>query len=157
MAQSLGLVSGVDEPLSERVLVPRPDNQRRGPWPEDQNLWRSTRVNLFVIGADEMVATLVTSLWWCLATPVVVRRRGEPLRLPPSWRLIGTVVVYELDTLTREEQHALNEWVCGGKGHRRVVSTASQSLLPLVEAGLFDDALFYRLNVVTIDLTSRRP
>lgn len=156
MAEVVRLESGVDGPPSQLPLVPRPDNQRRGPWLEDQHLWRSTRVNLFVIGADDMVAPLVTSLWPYLATPVVVRRLGEPLRLSPSWRLIGTVVVYDVDTLTREEQHALNDWVCGGKGHRRVVSTAAQSLLPMVEAGLFDDALYYRLNMVTIDLTPRR-
>jgi hypothetical protein len=156
MAQALGLVSGVDGPPSQRAQVLRPDN-RHGSWSEDQHLWRSTRVNLFVIGADDMVATLVASLWLYLATPVVVRRRGEPLRLLPSWRLIGTIVVYDVDTLTREEQRALNEWVCGGKGHRRVISTASQSLLPMVEAGLFDDALYYRLNVVTIDLPQPRP
>jgi hypothetical protein len=134
-------------------LAPRPDDQRRGAWPEDQDLWRSTRVNLFVIGADDVVAKLVASLWRYLATPIVVRRPGEPLRLSPSWRPVGTFVVYDVDTLTREEQHALNQLVCGGNGHTRVVSTASQSLLPMVEAGVFDDALYYRLNVVTIDLT----
>jgi|SRR5579872_7076864 len=154
MAQPLRFVSGVEGPSSQRPLAPRPDDQRRGAWPEDQDLWRSTRVNLFVIGADDVVAKLVTSLWRYLATPIVVRRRGEPLRLSRSWHPDGTIVVYDVDTLTREEQHALNQWVCGGNGRTRVVSTASQSLLPMVDAGVFDDALYYRLNVVTIDLTS---
>jgi transcriptional regulator of acetoin/glycerol metabolism len=48
----------------------------------------------------------------------------------------------------------LNQWVREASGQVWVVSTAVQSLLPLVEAGDFNDELYYRLNPVMIDLTS---
>jgi DNA-binding NtrC family response regulator len=48
----------------------------------------------------------------------------------------------------------LNQWLSVGDGRARVVSFASESLLPMLEAGAFDEGLYYHLNVVTIDLTS---
>jgi hypothetical protein len=159
MAQSPWLESGVDRSSAQRAFTLQSAHQRRGGEPpaSDERIARLTRANLFVVGADDVVAQLVSSLWPYLEPPVVVRRRGEPLRLVPTSRPVGTIVVYDVDTLTHDEQQVLNLWVCAGNGHSRVVSTASTSLLPMVEAGLFDDALYYRLNVVTIDLTSPIP
>ena len=54
----------------------------------------------------------------------------------------------------REEQDGLHDRLSAGNGRARVVSTASESLFATVESGAFNDALYYRLNVVTIDLTS---
>ena len=158
MAQSLRLESGVERSSARRAVTPQ-SAQRRGGGPpaSDARIARLTRVNLFVVGADDLVAQLVSSLWPYLEPPLVVRRRGEPLSRAPTSRPVGTIVVYDVDTLTHDEQQVLNLWVGAGNGHCRVVSTASTSLLPMVEAGLFDDALYYRLNVVTIDLTSPIP
>ena len=61
-----------------------------------------------------------------------------------------------METLTREEQDALHQWLSAGNGRARVVSSASEALFPMVESGAFNDGLYYRLNVVTIDLTSPR-
>jgi len=159
MSQSLRLESGVDRSSAQRGFTPQSAHQRHGGEPpgSDERIARLTRANLFVVGADDVVAQLVSSLWPYLDPPVAVRRRGEPLGLAPISRPIGTIVVYDVDTLTHDEQQALKLWVCAGNGNSRVVSTASTSLLPMVEAGLFDDALYYRLNVVTIDLTSPIP
>ena len=64
------------------------------------------------------MAKLITSLWPCLVTPIVVRNRGEPLRLSPTSPPVGTIVVYDVDTLTRQEQHALNQWLSTGTAAR---------------------------------------
>lgn len=152
--ESLRLERGVDRSSAQRVFPLGADPQRSSAdsAASDLELARLTKVNVFVVGADDAVAKLVTSLWRCFVTPIVVRHRGEPLRLPAS-QPVGTIVVYDVDTLMAEEQHALNRWVCARSG-TRIVSTASASLLPMVDAGAFDDALYYRLNVVTIDLAS---
>ena len=92
----------------------------------DQDLARVTRVNLFVVGAEDEVAKLITSLWPCLGTPIVVRHRGEPLRLSPTSPPVGTIVIYDVDTLTRLEQHALKQWLSAENGRARVVSSASR-------------------------------
>lgn len=156
MAPSLRLASGVDRSAAWRAFW-----TRSGDWPGatsptsgDADLARLAGARLFVIGADDVVTELFTPLWPSLVTPIVVRYRGEPLRLPPAATPVGTIVIYDLNTLTPREQIALNLWVRGASGHAWVVSTAVQSLLPLVEAGVFNDELYYRLNCVTIDLTS---
>jgi hypothetical protein len=154
MAEPLRLASA-GRPPARRAFAPRGDALRRSAkWPpSDQDLALLTRVNLLVVGAENEVAALIASLWPSLVTPVAVRYRGEPLRLstvPP----VGTFVIYDLETLTCEEQDALYLWLHTGHGRGRVVSSASASLFPLVESGVFNDRLYYRLNVVTIDLTS---
>jgi predicted naringenin-chalcone synthase len=84
---------------------------------------------------------------------MAVRHRGERLRLSPTSPLVATLVVYDVDTLTRHQQRALNHWIAWNGG-TQVVSTATKSLWPLLQAGAFDEALYYRLNVVMIDPTS---
>ena len=157
MSQLLRLGSGVDRYQSppRRAFGSRSGNQRRraGSPPNDLDLARFTRANLFLVGGDDVVVPVVTSLWPFLATPIVVRNRDERLRLSPTSQPVGTVVVCDVDTLTGREQRELYNWI-GGNGRTQVVSTASKFLNPLLETGLFDEGLYYRLNVVTIDLTS---
>jgi hypothetical protein len=119
----------------------------------DQNLAHHTRVNLFIVGADDAVAQTVASLWPHLAAPIVVRNPGERLRLSPASPRVGTMIVHDVDTLTPQEQHTLLQWVGAGNGRTRIVSTASGSVFPKVETGAFNDHLYYRLNVMTLDLT----
>ena len=156
MAQLFKLASGVDRLRAHRAFAQRPtDQQRSVEWPaREEDLARFTRVNVLVVGADAEVATLITSLSPCFGTAVVVRRRGEPLRLSPTVPPVRTAVVYDVDTLTSDEQKALSQWMTETNG-ARVVSTASKSLLSLVTEGAFNDALYYRLNVVMIDLRTR--
>lgn len=157
MAQRLRLGSGVDRYQSppRRAFGSRSGNQRRraASPPSDLDLARLTRVNLFLVGDDDVVIPVVTSLWRSLATPIVVRNRGERLWLSPTSQPVGTVVVCDVDTLPGDEQRALYDWMAAN-GRTQVVSTASKFLQPLLEAGAFDEGLYYRLNMVTVDLTS---
>jgi len=160
MAQRLRLVGGVDRDQSpaRRALPPRSDNQRRSAGSpagdlSDLDLARRIRANLFVVGDEEVVATLVTSLWQSLATPIVVRNRGESLQLSPASPPAGTIVIVDVDTLTSHEQLALYDWIAGN-GRTQVVSTAATFLQPLLETGAFNVGLYYRLYVVTVDLRS---
>ena len=157
MAQLIRLVSGVDryKPPVQRAFASRSDARRRGPGSpaSDLDLARLTRTNLFVVGDDDVVATLITSLWPSLAPPIFVRQRGERLQLSPTSPSVATIVVLDVHTLTRHEQDALYHWMAGN-GRTQVVSTASKSLQPMLEAGAFHEGLYYRLNVVTLDLAS---
>jgi Sigma-54 interaction domain len=156
MAQLLKLATDVDPSPAQRAFVPRSNEQRYGAESatRDQDLARLASVNLLVLGADDVLAQRIASLLPYLVTPILVRHRGESLRLPPTSLAAGTLLVYDVATLTFQEQHALNQWLSARTGRARVVSTASESLLPMVEAGAFNDGLYYRLNVVTIDLRS---
>ena len=119
----------------------------------DLDLARRTGANLLVVAADDIVTELMTSLWPSLAAPICVRKRDERLRLPPTSLPVATLVVYDADTLTGDEQRALHHWITLN-GRTQVVSTASTSLWPMLQAGAFNDALYYRLNVVLVDPAS---
>ena len=84
------------------------------------------------------------------------RRSGERLRLPPSSEPVGTLLLEAVDTLTDYEQRALQDWLIVRNRATRVVSTTAASLLDMVDAGTFNDSLYYRLNVVRIDLDAQR-
>ena len=156
MSQLPRLVSGVDRYKSppQPAAASRSDARRgEGSPTSDLELVRRTRTNLFVVGDDVVVERLLTTLWLSLAPPIFVRQRGERLLLAPTSPPVGTVVVYDVDTLTRHEQRALHHWMAGNS-RTRVVSTATKSLQPMLQAGAFDEELYYRLNVMTLDLTS---
>lgn len=154
MPQSFRLPARVDWSLTQRALANRSDNRRRGAEPptSDEGLARFTKLNLLIMGADDVVARFVTSLWPYFLAPRVVRRRGEELHLLPTSRPAGTILVYDVHTLTRPEQDALHSWMDAGGNRTRVVSTTTQSLLPVLDTGAFNDDLYYRLNVLTLDL-----
>lgn len=156
MPQPFRLPAKVDRTFAQRAFPYRSDNRQPVAEPpiSDEGLARSTKMNLLVMGPDELVTRFVTSLWPHFVTPRVVRWRGEQLRLLPASRPAGTILVQDVHTLTRREQDALQRWMNAGNDQTRVVSTTTQSLLPVLETGAFNDELYYRLNVLTFDLRS---
>jgi hypothetical protein len=143
----------VDQPLEQRPLADPSDNRRRGvELLIDERLARLTKSNLLIMGADDVVERFVTSLWPYFLAPRIVRRREERLRLLPTSGPASTILVYDVHTLTRREQDAFFLWMNSGNNRTRVVSTTTQSLLPELETGAFNDNLYYRLNVLTLDL-----
>jgi hypothetical protein len=82
-----------------------------------------------------------------------IRCPDGQLWLPPASMRFGTVVVRDVDALTREEQRRLCDWLDSGGKHTQVVSTSGAPLLTLVETGVFNDALYYRLNMIYLDLS----
>jgi transcriptional regulator of acetoin/glycerol metabolism len=52
--------------------------------------------------------------------------------------------------LGRREQSALLGWIDDPNARRQVVSTTVDPLFPLVGRGVFDEALYYRLNVILL-------
>ena len=150
MAQFPILVGGVDR---SRSPAPRSDAERSAESPaSDLDLVRGTSTNLLVVGDDDVVTGVITSLWPSLAAPICVRKRDERLRLSPTSLPVATIIIYDVDTLTDHEQRALCHWI-GANGNTQVVSTASKCLLPMLGAGTFNDVLYYRLNVVLLGPT----
>jgi hypothetical protein len=131
-------------------------NRRAAKSPDsDVDCARACRANLLLVGAEPAVANLLLSLWSTFGEPLMIRRGGDRLRLPSGSEPVATMIIQAVHTLTDYEQRALQDWLLLRDGRTRVVSTASASLLPMVEAGAFSDSLYYRLNVFYIDLSSR--
>jgi len=62
------------------------------------------------------------------------------------------MLIRDVATLSLDQQHALLSWLDqAGPGHAQVVSTAALALFPVVEHGMFLEALYYRLNTVRLD------
>ena len=154
MPQPFRLARIVDQSLAQRTLAWLSNNRWSGAesLDSDEGLARLTNFNLLIMGADDVVASFVASLWPYFLAPRVVRRRGEQLQLLPSSRPAGTILVHDVDTLTRQEQDTLHRWMRADNDRTRVVSTTTRSLLPVLETGAFNDDLYYHLNVLTLDL-----
>jgi transcriptional regulator of acetoin/glycerol metabolism len=61
------------------------------------------------------------------------------------------VLVRDLATLSVDQQRALSSWLDQvGPGHVQIVSTNALPLFPLVEQGVFLEALYYRLNTLRL-------
>jgi len=67
----------------------------------------------------------------------------------------GTLILPELGALDADQQLQLLTWMEQGvhRGDVQIVSTTSRPMLPLLESGEFRAELYYRLNVVRIDLS----
>ena len=106
-----------------------------------------------------MRAALLSLLFLLAASPAA--ERPDPPRIfaltgatvvtAPGKTVAGATVVLrdpaELDTGAQRE---LFQWLDAHEGRVQVVSVARAPLYPLVAEGEFSEALFYRLNIVTM-------
>jgi hypothetical protein len=133
--------------------------QSRAYWPMaraahmDLHLMSMRRVNLLLMGTNGVIEEALTRLMPNLREPIRTWTPPDPLELP-SPAQSGTLILREVGALPPAEQRRLLEWLelCGGR--TQVVSTTTSPLLALVEASAFHDTLYYRLNVVCVDVTT---
>jgi hypothetical protein len=105
--------------------------------------------NLLLIGPE--AATRAYLDRQMLPLPSSVRScNGADLRLPSE--PVQGLVVRDVERLTRDHQDQLVEWLSGPGCHTRIVATSGAPLYPMVERGEFSDALYYRINMITLRL-----
>lgn len=83
--------------------------------------------------------------------PITMKRSGAPLELHTLKG--GTVVVQDIAAFGRPEQERILEWLEDPRTRTQVVCTTIEPLFPLVAQGLFDETLYYRLNIILLQLT----
>jgi len=88
-----------------------------------------------------------------LRGPIVRWRAGQPLDLPSPGRA-ATLVLENVTHLTNDEQFRILRWLDEVRGRVRVVSTTGIPVWPRVQAGEFNEVLYYRLNTVFVDMGS---
>jgi transcriptional regulator of acetoin/glycerol metabolism len=106
--------------------------------------------NLLLIGVNSASRDRVESSLVGLG-PVTRWEPGEQLVLPPAANT-GTLILHEVGSLTNDDQMRLLVWLEEAEGRTRVVSTSAASLFARVEAGLFIEKLYYRLNTVSVNV-----
>lgn len=128
--------------------------QRLGPELVSTPEWRSVctrQHNVIFEGPEHATESLLLLLKPYLRTPAIWKRASMPAELPTDQ--CGALVVQNVSALDSHEQAALLRWLDADQ--KQVVSTTVHPLFPLVARGLFDETLYYRLNVtlMSIDAT----
>lgn len=123
-------------------------------WSDDLRLVVAYQFNAQFVGPDEASRALIDSLRQHFAAPLIEIEvhAHEGLMLPVAGH-VRTLVCYHITMLGAAEQHRLMGWLDHAVGRTQVISTASMPILPLVDAGRFNEALYYRLNTLHLDLT----
>jgi transcriptional regulator of acetoin/glycerol metabolism len=116
------------------------------------HLLQKTQPNVLVIGPDAAIEEALHALVGVSREPVTACRAASPLVLPNP-ATTGALILRDVDTLTPNGQRRLMEWLEAACGATQVLATSTGAVWPLVKAGLFLEALYYRLNVIYIDLT----
>jgi len=111
--------------------------------------WRraiTAQYSMLLEGPEASIQAVLRVLTPYLREPVAWLQRRIPLALPA--RGSGTLVVQDVAALNRQDQKRLQLWLDEPAHRRQVVSTSPYPLFPLVDCGLFDAGLYFRLNVV---------
>jgi hypothetical protein len=121
---------------------------------EDWNLVCTSGVNVLVHAPAAVAGEVINALRSQLRPPILVALPGRPLPLG-SIDEGGTLVVYDIPDLTAADQQRLLVWmdrVPRRLRRTRVISTATRSVVPLIEWGIFRADLYYRLNALYLDV-----
>jgi hypothetical protein len=133
--------------------------QTRAYWPRaraahmDLHQMSMRRVNLLLMGSNALIENALSRLLPNLRKPIRIWTPPDPLELPSPVQS-GTLILRDVGALPPAEQRRLLEWLELCRGRTQVVSTTTSPLLPCVEASAFHDTLYYRLNVVCVDVTA---
>lgn len=107
--------------------------------------------NLLVVATPPASSEMLVALKSHLRAPLhEYTPTGGPMPQPHE----GTLVLLEVARLNEKQQRQLLQWLdqINERLQVQVVSTTSEPLFPLVQTGAFLADLYYKLNVVLIDL-----
>lgn len=120
---------------------------------EDLLLMGMPPVNLLLTGGHGVIRNVLGALLKDFDGPIAAWYPGERLVLPQD-PLAGPIILHEVGLMGYEDQLQLLEWLEQRVGRTQVVSTTSAPLMPQVEAGAFNDTLYYRLNTFSVDVNA---
>lgn len=109
--------------------------------------------NVLLVGDRMATDAALSYLESTYQPPVIVRNCGDhPLVLPPI-ESVNTLILHDVAALLPGEQQMLIDWLSCENRRTQVVTTSPEALLPLVTSGAFLSMLYYRLNVIYVDVT----
>ena len=139
-------------------------NNARARWPIPNEDWRVAlavhadlqqmgmpRANLLLVGGDDRLQRLLELLSRDYREPVEVWTPGDHLALP-AVEQVRTLILRNVGVLSLVDQGRLFHWLDDAAGRTQVVSTTPEPLLPRVHSGEFMSALYYRLNVLYVEV-----
>lgn len=115
---------------------------------------RASRPHVLITGTEEATEAAVAALMPHLQPPISCWTPDVSL---PAPNVATTMLIRDVATLSDDQQRELSSWLeQSGPGCAQIVSTTSIPLFPLVEQGVFLDALYYRLNTLLLDTFAHR-
>jgi hypothetical protein len=121
--------------------------------PEEWRVLQTLRPNVLLLGTTEITEQALQCLQSTFRRPLRAWQPGRALVLPATGAALGTLLVKEPALMSPGEQQHLADWLEGSGRGTQIATTSADPLLPQVERGAFHDSLYYRLNVVLLDLT----
>lgn len=116
----------------------------------DWTILRKTGVNALLVGARELTDSAVARIAECFRQPLVW---WVPEQTPDVPQLTtGTLIIRDVDQLDRLQQARLAQWIGIHTPCVQVVGLSREPLISRVAAGRFSPQLYYRLNVVMIEM-----
>jgi hypothetical protein len=115
--------------------------------------WRSPQHNVLLEGPEASTDAVLRLLAPHLQGPVMWKARGAPFNVPTSD--VGALILQDVDGLSTTEQSRLLTWI-DARPDAQIVSTTAYRLFALVARSCFDAALYYRLNVILLNVDRRR-
>lgn len=118
---------------------------------EEGRAYRRTRSNALLVADESHIDALLTAV---TGQPAASIPRWTPDAAEPDGYLAGcpdTLVVRDVHLLDAAQQRGLFEAIDAWQGRVRVIATAPEPLYPLVSAHVFDEALYYRLNMLCLE------
>ena len=128
-----------------RRVTAQPDAERRvvdarRTAGDDWQLLLKTQPNVLIEGPKTATEAALRRVLWHSVEPVVEGDRHPTM-----------LVIRDVAKLPANEQQRLLGWIENGE-RSQILSTSDQSLYPLVAQGRFSADLYYRLNVVRLDV-----
>jgi sigma54-dependent transcription regulator len=90
-----------------------------------------------------------------LRPPVTWCQPGAPVQLPN--RDAGAIVLRDVGALSASDQARLLAWTRLSRSRTQIVSTTEGPLFALVVRGLFNETLYYRLNIMLLHVEPNAP
>jgi hypothetical protein len=116
---------------------------------------RAPPANVLVEGPSRATDDVLLVLRQHLHEPLVSNLSHAPLQLPDG--ATTPVILKNIAALTADDQARLLVWLQRDGFGAQVVSTTERPLFALVTQGLFDAALYYRLNVLLLRIGATNP
>lgn len=116
-------------------------------------LVQQSRPNVLLIGPDADMDSAITSV--AGRAPGCIPDWSVAVAQTPPDLTPDTIVVRNVAGLDGGEQRRLHRWLDERVGSVRVIATAATPMYPMVERAEFLESLYYRLNVVCVELEAR--
>ena len=134
-------------------VVPVTQDSLLAPYAAELKVLLAGQPNVLLEGPATATDAVTLLLRPHLREPRVSKSSHAPLELPevaPS-----ALILKDVAALTATDQTRLLAWLQGAGLRAQVISITEQALFALVRQGLFDAALYYRLNVLLLHVGPR--